>query len=340
LDSKERFLLGIQNRLENLFIKIKLQGTEPVSQYVFNILSFNKIPITLNELNSNYTISLEEPKEICCLYGDCKNCCDSSCSNKQFPILFVHGHKFNKDVSADSNLHSFEAIQKVFDLNGYINSGFIFSHKGIPGIWNKFNMPISLTMSYYFDTIKSSSGETMLESKKDSIDTYALRLNDIIREVKQRTGKEKVILITHSMGGLVARKYLQIFGEESVEKLILIMTPNNGIYGKILSYCNILGSEIECNEMNKDSIFINKLNNQDAPKIPVYNIIGLGCDMDGEQGDGVVTNSTAYLPWAKNYYLNGTCNDLSFTVFHTDITYPNKYPELIELLKQILNESV
>lgn len=338
---REQYISSIDKEIQDLSLSIKSNNISYTIPLSINLTNFNKTIIEINPVDSNYSLSLEEPGEICCLFGKCQPCCNESCSydKKMFPILFVHGHKFNKDISADTNFHSFEAFQKSLESDDYLNSGFIFSSNGIPGIWSKINSPLTLSTSYYFEIINNQQGENILESKKDSIDTYALRLNDAIKEIKKRTGKEKVILVTHSMGGLVARKYLQIFGEKDVEKLVLIMVPNHGINRKTLDYCNFFGSEVECSNMDENSVFINKLNNAEHPKIPVYNIIGLGCNMDGEPGDGIVTNSTAYLSWANNYYINGTCDNLRFTYLHTDITYPEKYPQIITLLKEMINKS-
>ena len=88
--------------------------------------------------------------------------------------------------------------------------------------------------------------------------------------------------------------------------------------------------------MGKDSLFINKLNQQEIKNIPIYNIIGTGCLMDNEQGDGIVKNSSSYLSYAKNYYVNGTCSGLNF--FHTDLVDSDKYPEVYEIINQTLRE--
>jgi len=338
---REQYISNLEKETQDLSASINsnnLNHTNPIST---NLTNFNKTFIEITLINSNYSLKLEEPIETCCLFGKCQPCCNQSCSNDKtkFPILFVHGHKFNKDISADTNFHSFEALQKAFESNGYLNSGFVFSSNGIPGIWSKINSPQTMSTSYYFEILNDPKGETILESKKDSIDTYAIRLNEVVKEIKKRTGKEKVILVTHSMGGLVARKYLQIFGEGDVEKLVLIMVPNHGVNKKILGYCNFFGSEVECSNMDENSVFINKLNNAETPRIPVYNIIGLGCNMDGQPGDGIVTNSTAFLSWAENYYIKGTCDDLRFTYLHTDITLPDKYPQLVTMINEILNQS-
>lgn len=335
---KEEKINNLNMKISSLRDSINFQDMTTSKIRIFNITLFNESLIEINPIESNLSYELPEPQETCCLNGECTSCCNESCyyDKSKFPLVFLHGHNFNKGISADKNIHLFEDIKKNLEDFGYINGGFILASEGTPGIWGKTNYPLSLATSYYFDVLKDTKGETIFESQKDSLDVYALRLNDIIKEIKKRTGKEKITLVTHSMGGLVARRYIQIFGEEDIEKLILVMAPNHGISGNTKNYCNIFGSEIECKDMYPDSVFMSKLNSADIPKIPVYNIIGIGCNMEGEQGDGVLTNSTAYLSWAKNYYLNGTCDDISFKFFHTEITYPNKYPEFIILLKEII----
>ncbi|MFD0715740.1 lipase family alpha/beta hydrolase [Paenibacillus sp. GCM10027626] len=50
-----------------------------------------------------------------------------------------------------------------------------------------------------------------------------------IREAKRQTGASKVNVLGHSMGGLVARAYVQSgYYDEDVEQLILLGTPNAG----------------------------------------------------------------------------------------------------------------
>lgn len=53
-------------------------------------------------------------------------------------------------------------------------------------------------------------------------------LKEKIEEVKIQTGAEKVNIISHSMGGLVAKYYIKYYGQNSVAKFIDIATPHLG----------------------------------------------------------------------------------------------------------------
>lgn len=51
----------------------------------------------------------------------------------------------------------------------------------------------------------------------------------VIKKAKEKTKKEKVNIICHSMGGIVARAYIQSdYYENDVDKLVMIATPNSG----------------------------------------------------------------------------------------------------------------
>lgn len=49
-----------------------------------------------------------------------------------------------------------------------------------------------------------------------------------IEKIKRQTGFEKVVIISHSLGGLLGRSYMTYFSPTSVDKLIMIGSPNLG----------------------------------------------------------------------------------------------------------------
>jgi uncharacterized alpha/beta hydrolase family protein len=207
------------------------------------------------------------------------------------------------------------------------------------GLWGKMDAPFMVTSSYFFDIYKNADGIfATTSSKEDSIDTYALRLKDIIDQVKYKTDKNKVIIIAHSMGGVVTRRYIEIFEQESIDKLIFATVPNKGVDSKITGMCGILGSDIVCKDLDENSLFMNKLNNVAADNPETHNIIGMGCDMEGETGDGIVKNSSQYLDYATNYYISGDCDEYSFRYLHQQIGNAAKYPEVFNIIKKVLKE--
>ncbi len=62
-----------------------------------------------------------------------------------------------------------------------------------------------------------------------NIDDFSLQLKDKIESVKKETGAEKVDLICHSMGGLVALNYINNHdGVKNIDRLITLGTPFGG----------------------------------------------------------------------------------------------------------------
>jgi hypothetical protein len=291
-------------------------------------------------LTLNYNVSRGDYhlSPSCCYMGNCKQCCYYSCSEKNYPVIFLHGHSINKELPADYSLDVFNEIKQKLSKEGYIDAGavIISSSSEVNGLWGKVDVPVLVTASYFFDTYKTKDGEVINSSTGESIDTYAERLNRIVKIIKARTGKDKVIIVSHSMGGLVTRDYLDIYGKTDVDKVILVTSPNHGVDDKVRDYCSVFGSKEPCAEMDKDGLFIKRINMNSKAIVPTYNIIGIGCNMGNETGDGIIKSSSQYLPYATNYYVKGTCDELNFDYLHGDIIFPDKYPEAYDIIKSIL----
>lgn len=75
-----------------------------------------------------------------------------------------------------------------------------------------------------------------LEPVYASIDDYVEPLLRRIDAVLGETGAEKLILVGHSMGGLVARAYLQRFGGSPVAGLVTLGTPHQGSRLAVLGF--------------------------------------------------------------------------------------------------------
>jgi uncharacterized alpha/beta hydrolase family protein len=244
----------------------------------------------------------------CCMNRSCGQCCSSGSCQDDYPIIFVHGHSMDKDTSFEHSIDSFIVLQESLESDGYIDAGTLASYAPLSekdGSLSRLVRPVSIRASYYFDEFYEPS-VTLVQTKSENIDTYAVRLNEIVKSVKQMTGKPKVILVAHSMGGLVSRRYLQVFGVNDVDRLVMIGTPNHGINGTVGRLCAVTGSELECRDMQSTSLFINKLNREKLPKMDILNIVGTGCQMDGSKGDGIVLESSALLGKGDSV-LVGTC---------------------------------
>jgi pimeloyl-ACP methyl ester carboxylesterase len=61
-----------------------------------------------------------------------------------------------------------------------------------------------------------------------SAEHFASQLATRIAAVRAATGAERVVLVGHSLGGLVARAYLRRFGGTHVSRLITVGTPHHG----------------------------------------------------------------------------------------------------------------
>lgn len=312
--------------------------------------SFNLQPVSLNitySILQKISANLSDNPPVCCVFNGCKPCCrDDSCRNDQktFPVIFVHGHSLAKDNSPEFSLDAFNKIQSKLQENGYLNAGIVSlstqNEQSQAGIWGLSGKPVTVKVSYYYDAFRKEDKYIVVPTKSENIDTYALRLKDLIGIVKERTNKPKVNLIAHSMGGLVARRYMQIFGDNDIDKLIMIAVPNNGISGAISDYCGFVGESRECQDMQENSLFINKLNDplRQPEKAKLYSIIGQGCQMKLGNGDGVVLAENTKLENAKLYFVNGTCSGLFGGNLHTEMLNIEKYPQVYEILAEALKE--
>lgn len=98
-----------------------------------------------------------------------------------------------------------------------------------------------------------------------SIGKLVPQLNARIDEVCTATGAQQVILIAHSMGGLVCRSYLSRHGIAQVAKLVTLATPHQG------SELSRLGLGQNSREMEPGSIWLRDLASEPV-KIPFISI--------------------------------------------------------------------
>jgi len=294
------------------------------------------INISLPELSLN--------PSLCCVFKQCTPCCsEPGCRGAISPVIFIHGHAFNDANTPENSMSSFTKIQRKMMSDGFVSFGELDlkanQENSSFGEWGESRAPVTVRASYYYITYYTLGDYSVSAQKAESVENYALRLKEIIDLVKYKTGSEKVSLVAHSMGGLVAREYATLFGYGDLSKIILVNTPNHGVSGKVKEFCSVLGAKKECGEMAEGSIFLSKLNARKMPaEADIYSIRSTGCEMDdNKDGDGIVTSESAYLEGAKNYEIKGNCTGSLKTSLHSEVLDPTEYPETYGLILSILS---
>jgi triacylglycerol esterase/lipase EstA (alpha/beta hydrolase family) len=108
-------------------------------------------------------------------------------------------------------------------------------------------------------------------------------------------GSPRVVLVCHSMGGLLARRYLQEHGGARVARLVTIASPH---HGTVLSR---LGVGRHARQMQRDSDFLRALARAEAarpPQVPTTSIYSVHDNLVSPQ-------DTSRLAWARNVALAG-----------------------------------
>lgn len=292
----------------------------------------NQSVVPINLSRSAAPLRLGEPARQCCIYGECNTC---SIDRDRYPVIFIHGHALNKENSPESSIKAFSDIQKEMSNDGLlVNAGDIDYSSAKEGYWSHMSAPVGVRATYYYFSYYDAESMAKEIRKEEGIESYAIRLKELVDIVLSKTGAEKVVIVAHSMGGLVTRDYLMLFGEDSVDRAILIATPNQGITGRTEQLCSYFGDQRACRDMSAESIFMKKLQVY-VPGIPIYTIIGTGCDTEGKDGDGVVQAESSELPYAQAIYVSGNCESLASSL-HKNLLNPEKYPVVYEALKEII----
>jgi pimeloyl-ACP methyl ester carboxylesterase len=125
-----------------------------------------------------------------------------------------------------------------------------------------------------------------------TIEQFADALEAEIERIAAGTGREQVILVCHSMGGLAARCYLARKGAARVAKLITIGTPHAG------TGLARFGMGENAPQMCVDSAFLAELARGEAGRAPCTTVSIYST------GDNLVSpRRSARLAWARNVVL-------------------------------------
>lgn len=132
----------------------------------------------------------------------------------------------------------------------------------------------------------------------DSIDTFAPQVAAKIAEIEAATGARQVVIVGHSMGGLVARAYLRRHGGARVRRLVTLGTPHAGsMHAWLMSGTSLA-------EMRPGSAWLAELNG--APDktagVPVVSL--------WSWHDSMVTPQTsARIDWGDNIVIAGVAHN-------------------------------
>ena len=141
------------------------------------------------------------------------------------------------------------------------------------------------------------------EALMGNLTLYANRLTWAIDEIKYRAKKDQVIIVAHSMGGLVVRKYMTLSRKnwQSVAHLITLGTPNEGVQTSIPvvgQLRDLFTGSAFLNQLDQD--WENMLADQElswcaiAAVRPRLGVTGLTENMTDLAGPGYVTLQSAF----------------------------------------------
>jgi triacylglycerol esterase/lipase EstA (alpha/beta hydrolase family) len=130
-----------------------------------------------------------------------------------------------------------------------------------------------------------------------SIELFADQLAAKLDEIKANTGASQVVLVCHSMGGLVARAYLRRYGAAKVRRLVTIGTPHHGSMHAWLMFGQSLV------QMRPGSTWLSELNrNENDAGAPTASI--------WSWHDSMVTPQTSSrIGWGENIVLSGIAHN-------------------------------
>ena len=132
-----------------------------------------------------------------------------------YPLVFVHG--IARREKAWQKTAQVVTDDQYYQMR-YEKDGIFHNYDGkepILSVWS---------ITYYTD-------RPLIEAVTGELNLYTERLKEMIERIKRITGQGKVVLAAHSMGGLVARKYMvkERANWENVYKVLTVGTPNLGV---------------------------------------------------------------------------------------------------------------
>jgi len=128
-----------------------------------------------------------------------------------------------------------------------------------------------------------------------NIESGVAELHAEIERIAAASGGSSIVLVCHSMGGLIARRYLQDHGEARIARLVTIASPHQGT---VLSR---IGIGQHARQMQRASAFLTELARAEAARHP-----GVAATSIYTVHDNLVSpQDTSRLDWARNVAVSG-----------------------------------
>ncbi|MDP1729237.1 MAG: hypothetical protein Q8L27_03485 [archaeon] len=310
-------LLGTKQKVDTLeesTLDKPIELTEQFNSFYSNscsslglgAVSANAPNIVVSAQTSNIQTNPNAPEKTC--YDEngqrTTNCCgDDSFRSRTdlYPVIFIHGHASENGAKiVQGSLATFNTMQSYFSQNGYIVKDILYPEKTTEltkGIWS-YCKPVAVRITYY----EGISTGTAIQYK-NSIADYSPILSREIDAILTATNKDRAVIVSHSMGGVLSRYYIKNNGGSSkINKLITISSPHYGVRDSLDLAASFVGlfKQYESTEMKSGSPFLNALNFPSDSLINSYTLIGGvpgACSRD--ECDGVVHVTDAKLNGAR-----------------------------------------
>jgi hypothetical protein len=166
-------------------------------------------------------------------------------------------------------------------------------------------LPVLLVHGYgcnggYWDALRAvlrregiSHDSVDLEPVTAPIDDYVDQLECAVQRLRSATGAARVVLVCHSMGGLVARAWLRRHGDQAVARIITVATPHHG------TGLAAFGVGANARQMRQDAGWLADLEQADRGRRRLFTSIWTWHD------NIVAPQTSCRLPGAKNVAFAG-----------------------------------
>ncbi|HEX8602629.1 MAG TPA: alpha/beta fold hydrolase [Pseudoduganella sp.] len=132
-----------------------------------------------------------------------------------------------------------------------------------------------------------------LEPVTAPLDDYVAQLDCAVQRLLAATGAPRIVIVAHSMGGLVARAWLRRHGAQHVARVVTVGTPHHG------TGLASLGIGANARQMQQDSAWLVRLAQEDTAWRPLVTSVWSWHD------NIVAPQTSCRLPGAKNIVFSG-----------------------------------